>query len=43
MGKRQFKELLLRPTTNVEYLRKEYKITQYVKENFDKFSKSGLF
>ena len=37
MGKRKFKELLLKPTTNIEYLKKEYKITQYVKDNFEKF------
>ena len=37
MGKRTFKELLLKPTSNIEYLQKEYKITQYVKENFDQF------
>jgi len=33
MGKRFFSTLLVNPTTNVEYLQKEYNITEYLIEN----------
>ena len=37
MGRRKFKQLLLKPTIDIEYLQKQYAITQYVKNNFEKF------
>lgn len=37
MGKRKFKNLLLHPTTNIDYLNNEYNITEYIKDNYDRF------
>ena len=37
MGRRAFKQLLLKPTINIDFLQTEYAITQYTKENFEKF------
>ena len=37
MGKREFDMLLVKPTTNIKYLKNEYKITDFVIKNFSKF------
>ena len=37
MGKRKFKEQLLKPTIDVDYLKQEYKIIKYVKDNYENF------
>ena len=37
MGKRKFKQQILHPTTNIEYLNKEYQIVHYIKTNWEKF------
>ena len=37
MGKREFDMLLVKPTTNIKYLKNEYKITDFVIKNFNKF------
>ena len=37
MGKRKFKQQILHPTTNIEYLNKEYEIVHYIKTNWEKF------
>jgi DNA mismatch repair protein MutS len=38
MGKRQFTYNLLNPTTNVDYLQKEYDITEYIINHYDSFN-----
>ena len=37
MGKRSFNMLLVKPTTNESYLKKEYKITEFIMKNYEKF------
>jgi DNA mismatch repair protein MutS len=37
MGKRKLHNKLINPTSNEEELHKQYKITQYIRDNFDKF------
>jgi DNA mismatch repair protein MutS len=38
MGKRMFAHIFLHPTTNVDYLQKEYNITEYMLTTYDKYS-----
>jgi DNA mismatch repair protein MutS len=37
MGRRKFKELLLKPSLDIVYLNQQYEITSYVKENYEKY------
>jgi len=37
MGRRKFKELLLKPSLNIDYLNQQYEITTYVKDNYEKY------
>jgi DNA mismatch repair ATPase MutS len=37
MGKRRFNDLLVHPTTNENYLNKEYDIVEYLLNNYEKF------
>ena len=38
MGKRKLRHMILNPTTDIDYLQKEYKIVDYVKTNFEVLS-----
>ena len=38
MGKRHFTNLFLNPTTNISFLQKEYNITEYILQNYDKYN-----
>ena len=38
MGKRKFTYILLNPTTNVDYLQKEYNITEYMLNNYEQYN-----
>ena len=37
MGRREFKEILLKPSLNIDYLNQQYEITTYVKNNYEKY------
>ena len=37
MGKRKLNHIILHPTTNCEYLQREYDITKYILKNYDQF------
>ena len=37
MGKRKFRQQILHPTTNIEFLNKEYEIVDYIQNNWIKF------
>ena len=38
MGKRKMNEVIMRPCTNIDFLRKEYSITDYILSNMDELS-----
>lgn len=37
MGKRKLNDIILNPTTNCDYLQKEYDITKYIKQHYEQF------
>ena len=43
MGKRKFANLFLNPTTNISFLQKEYDITEYILQNYDKYNFKKLY